>query len=200
MLKRHYMLGLLFVGVMGTAAANDQRDHHTHTAREASARFAEDRAICAEERNHGQRKKCMRTATAQRNSAMAQVRGQAQSTPSNQQQRSITCNDCGRVTSVDVNDQRGGSNALGVVAGGAAGALLGNQVGDGSGKTAATIAGAVGGAYLSKRLQENANSQKVWTVGVEYDNGRRASFTFDREPGVARGDRVRNAGQSISRM
>ena len=197
MLKRHYMMGLLFVGVTTSTFASGQRDQYAYETREAAARYAEDRAICGEERNHGQRKKCMRTADAQRDAAMAQARSQSQP---GQQRSSAACSDCGRVTAVNVAEQRGGSNALGVVAGGAAGALLGNQVGDGSGKTAATIAGAVGGAYLGKKLQEQSNSHRVWNVEVEYDNGRRRTFSFERDPGIVRGDRVRNAGTSITRI
>ena len=200
MLKRHYLLALLFVGVTTGATAGGQRGQHSqdsYEAREAAARYAEDRAICGEERNHGQRKKCLRTASAEHDAAMARARAQHRNSG---QRGSVACQDCGRVTSVNVADQRGGSNALGVVAGGAAGALLGNQIGGGSGKTAATIAGAVGGAYVGKRIQENSGSGRVWHVEVEYDNGRRRSFTFERDPGIARGDRVRDAGQSISRM
>lgn len=201
MLKRHYLLGLLFAGVTTGALAGGQRGHDAYEVREAAARYAEDRAICAEERNHGQRKKCLRTASAERDAAMAQARNQNRTQSRTAQQRgSVACQDCGRVTSVNVADQRGASNALGVVAGGAAGALLGNQIGGGSGKTAATIAGAVGGAYVGKRIQESSGSSKVWTVEVEYDNGRRRAFTFERDPGIARGDRVRDAGQSITRM
>lgn len=39
-------------------------------------------------------------------------------------------------------------NIVGTLIGGAAGAFLGNQIGDGGGRTAATIGGTLGGAYL----------------------------------------------------
>lgn len=197
MLKRHYMLTLLFASVMTSAGAAGQRGQDNYEAREIAARYAEDRAICNEERNHGQRKKCLRTASAEHDAAMAQLRSDNRQS---QQRGSISCQDCGRVISVNVDQQRGDSNALGVVAGGAAGALLGSQVGKGSGKTAATIAGAVGGAYVGKRLQESAGGRRVWNVEVEYENGRRRSFTFEQDPGIVRGDRVRNAGTSITRI
>ena len=114
--------------------------------------------------------------------------------------RKPACNNCGRVTGVREHTQDGQSNALGVVGGGAAGALLGNQVGRGNGRTLATIAGAVGGAYAGKRIQEHANRSKVWTVDVEYDNGKRGSFRYDHSPGVQRGDRVRKSGAELIRM
>lgn len=196
MLKRHYMLTLLFAGVMTSAGAAGQRGPDSYEAREVAARLAEDRAICNEERNHGQRKKCLRTASAEHDAAMAQLRRDTRP----QQRASVSCPDCGRVVAVNVNQQRGDSNALGVVAGGAAGALLGSQIGKGSGKTAATIAGAVGGAYVGKRIQEGSSGRRQWNVEVEYDNGRRRSFSFEQDPGIVRGDRVRNAGQSITRI
>jgi outer membrane lipoprotein SlyB len=110
------------------------------------------------------------------------------------------CNNCGRVMGVRVTTQNGQSNALGVVGGGAAGALLGNQVGSGSGRALATIAGAVGGAYAGKAIQERSNRTKVWTVDVQYDNGKRGAFRYDHNPGVQRGDRVKKSGPDLIRM
>ncbi len=110
------------------------------------------------------------------------------------------CNNCGRVTGVRVTTQKGQSNALGVVGGGAAGALLGNQVGSGSGRALATIAGAVGGAYAGKEIQERSNRTRVWTVDVQYDNGKRGAFRYDHNPGVQRGDRVKKSGPDLIRM
>lgn len=196
MLKRHYTAALLFVSVMTSVNAVGQRDQYAYESREAAARLAEDKAICSEERNHGQRKKCLRTAAAQYDTAMAQLAPSRAS----QQRGSISCRDCARVTSVNVSERRGDSNAPGVLAGGAAGALLGSQVGKGSGKTAATIAGAIGGAYVGKQIQERSGSSRVWNVEVEYDNGQRRAMSFDHDPGVARGDRVRTAGDAISRL
>ncbi|MDR7098724.1 uncharacterized protein YcfJ [Lysobacter niabensis] len=49
--------------------------------------------------------------------------------------------------------------ALGAVAGG----LLGNQVGGGSGKKVATVAGAAGGAYAGRKIQQNQQN-KTGTV------------------------------------
>ncbi|MGJ7901047.1 glycine zipper 2TM domain-containing protein [Lysobacter sp. 1R34A] len=45
--------------------------------------------------------------------------------------------------------------AIGAVAGG----LLGNQVGGGSGKKLATAAGAVGGAFAGRKIQENQQNK-----------------------------------------
>ncbi|MGO4700933.1 glycine zipper 2TM domain-containing protein [Dyella sp. 2RAB6] len=45
--------------------------------------------------------------------------------------------------------------AIGAVAGG----VLGNQVGGGKGRTLATVAGAVGGGYAGKKIQENQQTK-----------------------------------------
>ena len=47
--------------------------------------------------------------------------------------------------------------AIGAVAGG----LLGNQVGSGKGRTLATVAGAVGGGYAGKRIEESHQHGQV---------------------------------------
>ena len=51
----------------------------------------------------------------------------------------------------------------GTVAGGVVGGLLGNQVGGGSGKKIATAAGAVGGAFAGRKIQDN-QQKKTETV------------------------------------
>ena len=198
MSKYSCFLALLLTCLMGSAQA-DPRDQYNHAQREAAARYAEDKSICADERNHGQRKKCLRTAQQENNRALADARS-SMNDGGKRQRSNMACLDCGKVTAVNVGDKAGGSNALGVVAGGAAGALLGNQIGSGSGKTAATIAGAIGGAYAGKKISERAGASRVWTVDVQYDNGQRASFSFDNDPGLQRGDRVKNAGSSLARM
>jgi outer membrane lipoprotein SlyB len=192
MTKRPYFAALLFASVIGAAYAGPQQQQYAADSREAAARYAEDRAICNDERNQGQRMKCLRTAKAENTAALAEAK--------KRMKNGASCVDCGRITAVNVSEKRGDSNALGVVAGGAAGALLGHQVGGGRGKDLATIAGAVGGAYAGKKIQEKANSTKVWTVEVQYDNGQRGSFTYDADPGVKTGDRVQKAGQFIKRI
>ncbi len=190
---------LLLSCIMGSAHAQSPREQFEQDRREAAARLAEDKSICADERNQGQRMKCLRTAKAEHERALHSARSQMGSS-STGAQRSMACRDCGKVMAVTVEQRRGESNALGAVAGGVAGALLGTQVGSGSGRTVATVAGAVGGAYVGKKVQEQANAQRVWNVDVQYDNGQRRTFSFERDPGLQRGDMVKNAGPSITRM
>jgi len=201
MTKSPLFLAVLLAGVMSMAQAATPREQYNMDTREAAARYAEDRAICNDERNQGQRMKCLRTAKAENNRMLADARSNMGSqTAGVARSGNMACLDCGKVTAVNVSEKRGESNALGVIAGGAAGALLGNQVGGGSGKAIATVAGAVGGAYAGKKIQESTGKTRVWTVEVQYDNGRRGSFSFDNDPGVQTGDRVKNSGQSIMRI
>ena len=111
----------------------------------------------------------------------------------------VICNDCGQVTAVSVADKPGDSNAVGLIAGGVAGAVLGHQIGGGFGKDLATLAGAVGGAYAGKKIQENMATSKVWTVGVKYQNGNSANFEFANDPGLKVGDAVKNSGNTVVR-
>lgn len=200
MTKNSLFFAVLLAGAMSMAQAVTPREQYNMDTREAAARYAEDRAICNDERNQGQRMKCLRTAKAENNRMLADAKANRGSQNASTQRGNVACLECGKVTAVDVSEKRGESNALGVIAGGAAGALLGNQVGGGSGKTIATVAGAVGGAYAGKKIQESTGKTRVWTVEIQYDNGRRGSFAFDRDPGLQSGDRVKNAGQSIMRI
>ncbi|NGZ87674.1 glycine zipper 2TM domain-containing protein [Duganella sp. SAP-35] len=120
---------------------------------------------------------------------------QAQAKPQHKPQ----CQDCGRVTAVAVHDKDGKGGAVGLIAGGVAGALLGNQVGSGHGRQLATVAGAAGGAYAGKKVEEKARATKEWTVHVKYDNGQQANFHFDHDPNMHKGDRVRKADGTLVR-
>lgn len=194
------ILALALTGLMASAQATTPQQQYKQDTQDAAARYAEDRSICDDEKNQGQRMKCLRAAKEENNKALAAARANLKAAGGGAAQRKMACLDCGKVTGVRVNERDGQGNALGVVAGGAAGALLGNQVGGGSGKTLATIAGAVGGAYAGKKIQEKANSTKVWTVDVQFDNGTRGSYNFEQDPGLSAGMRVKNAGQSIARF
>lgn len=88
----------------------------------------------------------------------------------------------------------------GAILGGVAGAILGNQVGGGNGRTAATAVGAVTGAMVGDRMQNDGGP-----VGREYQrchvedhwserpagylvtyryNGREYSTVMSRDPGI----------------
>jgi outer membrane lipoprotein SlyB len=109
------------------------------------------------------------------------------------------CHECAKVTSIVNSEKAGKSSALGLIGGGVAGALLGNQLGSGHGRQLATVAGAAGGAYAGKKIEEKAKSTRQWTVHVKYEDGRDGSFNFDHDPKLQNGDRVRDHEGSIIR-
>lgn len=70
------------------------------------------------------------------------------------------CAKCGVVTEIEkVSDAKSGTG--GAVIGAVAGGLLGNQVGGGTGKTVATVAGVAGGAYAGKKIAEGNKEYKI---------------------------------------
>lgn len=160
-------------------------------AAKAEARYEADKKLCAEESTSSVRMQCLRDAKAEYEKAVASTRGSASHT--------AACKDCGTVQGVTVEEKKGEGSALGMVAGGVAGALLGNQIGAGNGRTVATVAGAAGGAYAGKKIEENVKTKKVWAVKVHMDAGETKTFHFDHDPGFKNGDAVKLSGNSIVR-
>ena len=79
-----------------------------------------------------------------------------QSSPSKSSTKQPHCYDVQVERPKEVKDEhKVTGTALGAVAGG----LLGHQVGGGSGKTVATVAGAAGGAYAGRKIQENQQNK-----------------------------------------
>ena len=159
----------------------------------AQARYEADKRLCIDEASSEARLQCRRDALAVYDKALAAARVGAKAPDP------AACADCGRVSAVQVSNQGGGNNAIGVIAGGVTGAVLGHQVGGGFGNSLATIAGAAVGAYAGKKIQENMNTSKVWTVTVNFSNGSSGQFTFNQEPGFAVGDAVKRAGDGLVR-
>jgi outer membrane lipoprotein SlyB len=105
---------------------------------------------------------------------------------------SAQCHNCGTVVSTHTYE-RAAERGSGLGAGGGAvvGGLLGNQVGSGNGRTLATIAGAVGGAYAGNRVERNMNKVTYTDVRVKMAAGGYRTFTEQGRPRFGNGDRVR---------
>jgi outer membrane lipoprotein SlyB len=110
------------------------------------------------------------------------------------------CNECGTVTSVKVIEKDGEGGATGLIAGGVAGALLGNQVGRGNGRKLATVAGAAGGAYAGKTIEGKMNKVKEWHVGVHYENGNNGTVVLKQDPNLRNGDHVKRQNGRLDRI
>jgi outer membrane lipoprotein SlyB len=96
------------------------------------------------------------------------------------------CAVCGAVESVTPVERSVKAPAVGVgtVAGGMLGAVLGNQVGQGNGRTAATILGAVGGGFAGNAIEGKIRKETVYQVGVRMEDGSRRSVELARAPSV----------------
>lgn len=166
----------------------------TASPNEAMNQYEADKKLCADEASSEARLQCRRDAQVVYDKALAASKA---NNVYSSKAAQPDCDDCGHVTAVTAHEKAGDSNAVGLIAGGVVGAVLGHQVGGGLGKDLATIAGAAGGAYAGKKIQENMNASKVWTVSVKYTNGHTATFDFPQDPGLAVGDAVRKSGNTL---
>lgn len=101
------------------------------------------------------------------------------------------CQTCGTVESVNLIQVQGEGGYLGTIGGGVVGAILGNQVGQGNGRTAAQIAGALGGAYAGRALEGKSRASNHYEVVVRMHNGTAQTISFAAEPGFKVGDKVK---------
>jgi outer membrane lipoprotein SlyB len=69
--------------------------------------------------------------------------------------------------------------------------VLGHQVGNGRGKDAATVLGAVGGAYAGHQVEKSQRKSVSYEVSVRMDDGTRQTIHLKEQPAWREGDRVR---------
>lgn len=98
----------------------------------------------------------------------------------------------GNVSHIEIvpvaNRTSGGGAILGAVIGG----VLGHQVGGGTGRTAATAVGVVGGAVIGSQVeQRNQRDGEIYRVSVRLDTGRIAQFDFQQINDLRVGDRIK---------
>lgn len=109
------------------------------------------------------------------------------------------CPDCATVVAVNPVEVRGAGSYVGPIAGGVVGALLGSQIGSGSGRTAAGVAGAVGGAIAGREIERHVGKTTHYEVVVRLEGGGQQTFTYETDPGLAVGTRVRVADGRLVR-
>ena len=112
------------------------------------------------------------------------------------------CTNCGVVESAVAVQRAGQVNGIGntgigvgAVAGGLVGGLLGNQVGGGSGKTAATVLGAAGGAYAGHAIEKNTKKVTVYQMRIRMNDG--TIRTVEQGSAIAAGSRVVVDGNTV---
>lgn len=110
------------------------------------------------------------------------------------------CQTCGTVESVRQVEFRGEASGLGAVAGGVAGALLGNQVGKGNGRTAMTLVGGAGGAYVGHEIEKNTKRSSGYQIKVRMADGGMRTINQRDIPDVRSGDRVKVSNGAITQV
>lgn len=107
------------------------------------------------------------------------------------------CQSCGVVESVrqvQVPVKDNSDHLVGTIGGGVVGGVVGNQFGGGSGKTALTVLGAVGGALAGREVERNIRQQQTVThyeLTVRMSDGSVRQFRSAQPFAFASGDRVR---------
>lgn len=81
------------------------------------------------------------------------------------------CSYCGVVEAVDEVKRKGEGTGLGAIAGGVLGAAVGNQAGQGNGRKAMTVLGAVGGGLAGHEVEKRARGETVYQVRIRLDDG-----------------------------
>lgn len=109
------------------------------------------------------------------------------------------CANCGVVEAVNVIEVKGEGNYLGMIAGGLAGALLGHQVGGGTGKTVATVAGAAGGAYAGNEVEKRMKTTKHYEVITRLESGGTQAVSYETDPGFKVGEKVKVENNTLVR-
>ncbi len=85
----------------------------------------------------------------------------------------------------------GEHTAIGPIAGGVAGAVIGHQIGGGNGKRIATVLGALGGAMAGKHIEKQARGEKHWETVVRLEDGTQRTVQSAVQPFWSAGERVR---------
>ena len=83
------------------------------------------------------------------------------------------------------------SNGVGPIAGGIAGAVLGNQFGKGMTRNVLTVVGAAGGALAGTAVEKNVRATTHWEITVRLDDGSYRTMNSDVQPFWHGGERVR---------
>lgn len=98
----------------------------------------------------------------------------------------------GVVQSIDLVGQGSTGVGGGAILGAVVGGILGNQVGGGDGKTAATVIGAAGGAYAGNELEKrNQTQEDAFKLTIRMRDGSYQTLTQTSHADIRVGDRVR---------
>lgn len=108
----------------------------------------------------------------------------------------------GTISAIEPITESRRTSGAGAVIGGVAGGVLGHQIGDGGGRTAATVIGAAGGAVAGNHVEKRRNADRVvgYRVTVRMQEGGSRTVRVDSRDGLDVGERVRVEGDSLIRL
>lgn len=102
------------------------------------------------------------------------------------------CPACGKVRSIALETRQGEASVEGTVAGAAVGGLVANQLARGSSRRdAATVLGAVGGAFAGREIEKKVKTHNVWHITVDMEEGAARHFYWRSQPPWQSGDAVK---------
>jgi len=101
------------------------------------------------------------------------------------------CSDCGVVESIHTVTHKGEGTGIGAVGGAVVGGVLGNQIGEGTGKRIARIGGAVLGGFAGNEVEKRARSETSYEISVRMDDGSIRTVSQKSAPSWQQGQRVR---------
>ncbi|SAK39143.1 outer membrane lipoprotein [Caballeronia hypogeia] len=104
----------------------------------------------------------------------------------------------GEVTAVNTVQSAQPTTGIGAIGGAVVGGLAGTQIGQGRGRTAATIIGAIGGGLAGNQIEHVVHKATTYQVQVRMNDGSVRNFNYEGAPGVAIGQKVRVAGDTLT--
>ncbi|WP_233802122.1 glycine zipper 2TM domain-containing protein [Paraburkholderia sp. HP33-1] len=107
------------------------------------------------------------------------------------------CSTCGTVVAISAVQHEGHGTGIGAVGGAVAGGVVGNQFGAGSGRTAMTLLGALGGGFAGNSVEKHLRTTTSYSVRVRMEDGKTRYFTYHEAPPFHDGERVRVQNGSL---
>jgi len=101
------------------------------------------------------------------------------------------CATCGVVSGTRVETRKGEGSGVGAVGGAVLGGVVGHQLGGGSGKTAMTVLGAVGGGFAGNAAEKKVKETTVWMTTVTHKDGSTKTYEAGSDPALRAGDVVK---------
>ncbi|MGE5466737.1 MAG: glycine zipper 2TM domain-containing protein [Ignavibacteria bacterium] len=111
--------------------------------------------------------------------------------PPSEKASAPACAACGVVADIRQVRHEGQGTGLGAVGGGLVGGALANNVGQGNGRTLATIAGIVGGGLLGNKIEKSQRETVSYQVAVKMEDGTHQLVNYETSPPWRVGDPVK---------